>query len=209
MLHALLVCSLLSAEPQGLDGVDGERLSLIKTLEADEAARASIWRWGWGGGYLALTLGQAIAVPFLTDPGARVDFIVGAASSAVGAALQIFLPLSVIAGSRTVRALPGTSEGLAEAERVLEADAANEDFSISWVMHLGNVLFNVATGLVLGLGWQRWESAAYNVGIGIAVGEVMVLTTPHNLRALTRPPPLVVTPLVGPDLRGLAVGARW
>ncbi len=198
---------LLAAPSPGLDGVDAARLSLIKSLETEEAVRVNIWRWTWGGAYLAGTLAQAIAIPFLKNEADRIDFIVSAISTGLGALFELLLPLDVIGHAPKVRELPETAEGLAEAERLLENDAKDEDFCVSWLMHAGNVLFNVATGLVLGLGWQHWESAAWNVGI--VIGEVMVLTTPHNLRALTRPPALSVTPLVGPNLTGVAVGAAW
>lgn len=204
---AAVLSSLLAAP--GLDGVDAARLSLIKSLETDEAVRANLWRWSWGGAYIAGTLAQAVAVPFLKNEADRIDFVVGAISSGLGALFELLLPLDVIVHAPMVRDLPETPEGLAEAERWLENDAKDEDFCVSWVMHGANVLFNVATGLVLGLGWQHWESAAWNVGIGIAIGEVMVLTTPHNLRALTRPAPVSVTPLLGPNLTGVAVGAAW
>lgn len=209
VLLAAVLSSLLAAPAPGLDGVDSARLSLIKSLETDEAVRANIWRWSWGGAYIAGTLAQAIAIPFLKNEADRIDFIVGAISSGFGAIFELVLPLDVIVHAPKIRELPETAEGLAEAERFLENDAKDEDFCVSWVMHAGNVLFNVATGLVLGLGWQHWESAAWNVGIGIVIGEVMVLTTPHNLRALARPPPISVTPLVGPHLTGVAVGAAW
>lgn len=209
VLLAVVLSSLLAAPAQGLDGVDSARLSLIKSLETDEAVRANIWRWSWGGAYIAGTLAQGIAIPFLKNEADRIDFIVGAISSGFGAIFELLLPLDVIVHAPKVSQLPDTAEGLAEAERLLENDAKDEDFCVSWIMHAGNVLFNVATGLVLGLGWQHWESAAWNVGIGIVIGEAMVLTTPHNLRALARPPPISVTPLVGPHLTGVAVGAAW
>lgn len=207
MLLAAVLSSLLAAPAPALDGVDAARLSLIKSLETEEAVRVNIWRWSCA--YIAGTLAQAIAIPFLTKEADRIDFIVGAISSGFGALFELVLPMDVIGHAPKVRELPETAEGLAEAERLLENDAKDEDFCVSWLMHAGNVLFNVATGLVLGLGWQHWESAAWNVGIGIVIGEVMVLTTPHNLRALARPPPISVTPLVGPNLTGVAVGTAW
>jgi hypothetical protein len=45
-------------------------------------------------------------------------------------------------------------------------------------VHLGNVLFNVGLGLFLGLGYHHWEAGAINAGVGIAVGEALILTRP-------------------------------
>ncbi len=206
---SLVIATMLHAAP-GLDGVDTERLHLLQEAERQEAVRASIWRWGWGGTYAALTIGQAIAIPFLKDPGDRIDFIVGAISAGIGTLFVVLAPLDVIGHAPKMKELPATPEGLADAEKLLIADAADEAFNVSWLMHLGNVLFSVATGLVLGLGWQRWESGIINAVVGVAVGEIMIFTTPGSLKQLTRPPPITVAPLVSSTITGgLAVGATW
>jgi hypothetical protein len=210
-MFALLLSSVLSASAPGLDGVDLARLDLIRAVEADEANRSMIWLWSWSGLYIAGTVGQGVAVPFLKDPATQIDFIVGAVTTALGAAFNLVLPPNVIAGAKVVRALPDTPEGLAQAERRLEDDAAAQDFCVSWVMHGLNAAFNVATGLVLGLGFKHWESAVINTVSGIIIGEVMVLTTPHGLRQLVRPtaPVVVLRPMMGPNLTGLALGGTW
>lgn len=208
---ALLCSSLLTATAPALDGVDLERLSLIRAAEADEAHRSMIWLWTWGGLYLVGTAGQAIGAPLLKDRALQIDFIVGAVTTGLAAAFTFIFAPNVIAGARVVRALPDTPEGLADAERRLSEDAAAQDFSVSWVMHGVNVLFNVATGLVLGLGFKHWETAALNAGVGIVIGEVMVLSTQHGLRQLVRPsgPVVALQPLWGPNLTGLALGGAW
>lgn len=210
-MFALLLSSVLSASAPGLDGVDLARLNLIRAVEADEANRSMVWLWSWSGLYIAGTVGQGVAVPFLKDPATQIDFIVGAVTTALGAAFNLVLPPNVIAGAKVVRALPDTPEGLAQAERRLEDDAAAQDLSVSWVMHGLNAAFNVATGLVLGLGFKHWESAVINTVSGIIIGEVMVLTTPHGLRQLVRPtaPVVVLRPMMGPNLTGLALGGTW
>ena len=48
MLLAAVLSSLLAAPAPALDGVDAARLSLIKSLETEEAVRVNIWRWSWG-----------------------------------------------------------------------------------------------------------------------------------------------------------------
>lgn len=210
-MFSILVGTMICATPAaGLDGVDTERLSLLREAERQEAVRATIWRWSWGGAYAALTVGQAIAIPFLHDPGDRIDFLIGAISAGLGTIFTVVLPLDVIAHAPKMRDLPATEEGLADGEKLLIADAADESFAVSWVMHLGNVLFNVAIGAVLGLGWQRWTSGVINAVVGTAVGEVMIFTTPNSLRQLTRPPRVTVAPLVSSTITGgLAVGASW
>ena len=53
--------------------------------------------------------------------------------------------------------------------------------STSWIAHVVNVLFNVGVGLILGLGYDRWQTAGLNGAVGIAVGEATVLTTPTGM----------------------------
>jgi hypothetical protein len=40
------------------------------------------------------------------------------------------------------------------------------------------VLVNVAAGLVLGLGYDRWGQAALTAGSGIVIGEIAIWTQP-------------------------------
>ncbi|MHB8877432.1 MAG: hypothetical protein ACYC8T_27385, partial [Myxococcaceae bacterium] len=78
-------------------------------------------------------------------------------------------------------AQPGPCPTLASAERLFLRDAEGEAFGVSWLLHGANVVFNVAVGLVLGLGWGHWESGAINAAAGIAIGEVMILTQPTGV----------------------------
>lgn len=86
-------------------------------------------------------------------------------------------------------------------------DAANEAFCSSWLLHVGNVVLNAAVGLVLGIGWHRWEAAAINFGVGTALGEVMIFTQPTGLvRAQLA---WQVAPIWFKDGAGVALGATW
>jgi hypothetical protein len=70
---------------------------------------------------------------------------------------------------------------LANAEETLATGARHEAFSNGVVPHIGNVLVNAGIGLILGLGYGRWKSAAISGGIGLAVGETNAFTQPHRL----------------------------
>jgi hypothetical protein len=191
----------------------GLRLLAIRAAVAAEVPRLQLWRWSWTATYIALTVGQLIPIPFL-DASTRVDMWVGAASSAVGALLEALMPPDVVGHAPRYAEFPATAEGLADAERLLRLDADNEDFSRSWLFHAGNVLFNAAIGLVLGLGWKHWDSAAISFGVGVAVGEVMIITQPHMLSFVSAaggppPPPLTVAPFLVTGGGGLAFGGRF
>lgn len=204
------------------------RLRFIDVRLRSEAHRARIWSWTWGLSYGALTAGQAVPAFLVDDRGTRIDLAVGAVSSAFGVALLVVMPLEVMADSdllaeRLAHLAPGADPTalLADAERMLASAADDEAFGVSLWLHAGNVAFNVLVGLVLGLGFGRWESGAISTGIGIAVGEAMILTQPDRLRddlaryragQLDPAPPAIswrLAPLAFPSGGGLALGGSF
>ena len=158
-----------------------QRLVFIQTHLHEDARRAKVWTGAWGAGYGALTLGQLAATPGFSA-GDQVDLFVGAVSSAGALAALLVVPLDVMADSLTLDTLalahPETvdCEVLAEAERLLVRSAESEALGRGWLMHGANVLYNVLTGLVLGLVFDRWTSGAVTAVAGILIGEAMILT---------------------------------
>jgi hypothetical protein len=80
-------------------------------------------------------------------------------------------------------------------------------------MHAANAALNVGVGLVLGLGFHRWQSAAVSAGAGILIGELQIWTMPDRLEgsSLRRPsasPPIVV-PWFGSQGAGVALAATF
>jgi len=67
---------------------------------------------------------------------------------------------------------------LADAERKLAADAADERWQQGWWTHAGNIAFNTGVLLFLGLGYHHWTSGLINGLSGAAVGETIILTQP-------------------------------
>lgn len=160
------------------------RLAFIRSSMKAEAGRVGTWQLGWSLGYGGLAAGQLAAIPFTEDAGSRADWAVGAASAAAGLGLVLFFPPEV--GWREVRLAslpPDGCAALAEAERLLEGAAASEAALTGWLVHAGNVLLNAGFGLILGLGYQRWESAALTFVTGAALGEATILTQPTRLPA--------------------------
>ena len=64
---------------------------------------------------------------------------------------------------------------------MLEVGAAHEHSGVQWYIHAANVLFNVGLGLVLGFGYGRWTSGLINMGIGTAIGEATIFSSPTHL----------------------------
>ncbi len=158
------------------------RLAFIRASLAAEAGRVRTWQLWWSVGYGGLTAAQLAAIPFTEDPGARADWAVGAASAATGLGLVLLFPPEVGSSEARLASLPPDGcAALAEAERLLEGAAASEAAQTGWLVHAGNVLLNAGFGLILGLGWQRWESAAVTFATGAALGEATILTQPTGL----------------------------
>jgi len=137
-------------------------------------------------GLTAAGIGSLAAVPFVA-PGERVDWYTSAVSAAIGVVPLVVAPPAVIGDAARVHAAvvtlpPGDDTGvcnlLAEAERALDADAADQTFQQSWWLHAGNVAFNAGVLLFLGLGYHHWTAGLINGVSGVAVGEVLILTQP-------------------------------
>lgn len=173
--------------PQGVAAQSPEaRLAFLSSVLGPEAVNLRRWKLLWGAGYGLMTIGQLALMPLL--PAHREDWVIGAASSAIGFAVVVIDPLEVVEGgplfverARVVTA-EQTCQLLVDGERMLSAGARKQAFSTTWISHVVNVLFNVGVGLVLGLGYGRWQTAGINGAVGIAIGEATTLTTPTGLR---------------------------
>lgn len=182
-------CPAIPGGDPALAGVDAEeRLGFIRERLAHEAGRARVWSEVWSLGWGLLTGAQLALVPIFEDEGTRADMLVGAGSSAIGLIGQLILPLKVINDQKQLEASPNGSATdpdrcarLKRAEEMFIQDAENEAEGRSFLMHGANVLINVGALLILGLGFDRWESGAINAAAGLVLGEVMIFTQPAGL----------------------------
>ena len=173
----------------GLAAIEGrKRLLWIDRHLTREASRARIWGYGWPIGIGGAGLASLAVVPFVA-PGDRVDWYTSAVSAAVGVLPFVLAPLEVMAdapkvhGALTLRPLDDARvcAVLAEAERSLVASAADERLQTRWFAHAGNLAFNTAVLLFLGLGYHHWTSGLINGLSGVVVGEALILTQPTGL----------------------------
>ncbi len=173
--------------PQGV-GSQGTaaRLAFLSKLLESESQAAHRWTLGWGAGYGVLTITQLSVLGLFTRE-EQPDYYWGALSSLVGVAFSVLDPLEVLDGGPIFakRASQVTEEEtcklLLDGERMLREGADKEEFSTRWFIHVGNVLFNVGFGLILGLGYGHWTSAAVNTAVGTAIGEATIFTAPTQL----------------------------
>jgi hypothetical protein len=160
------------------------RLAYIESaLDAGRPA-ANLWWYGWMAGYGAATAGQ-LAVRSSTDnEKQRQDMLVGAYTTAFGAAGQLIFPLEAGRFSARLKGLPGaTPEArrakLAAAEELLRTGAAQERLGRSWQPHALAAAVNLGAGLVI---WRRYDRPARDglltFAIGQIISEVQIFTQP-------------------------------
>ena len=177
------------ADPK-LAAIDGRaRLRWIDRRLTDEAARARFWARAWAIGIGGAGLASLAPVPFVA-PGDRVDWYTGSVTAAIGVIPFLVSPLSVtrdaprLHAAVSALAFPPENDDaqlcalLDDAERKLAADARNERWQRGWWAHAGNVAFNSAVMLFLGLGYHHWTAGILNGGSGAVVGEVIIFTQP-------------------------------
>jgi hypothetical protein len=136
----------------------------------------------WG----AATAGQLALIPLVDDPGSDIDNWVGAPLTALSAASALLFPGAVLDDEPRVAEAEAQLQadpcgGLARAEAALAHSAADQANARAWHAHAINFGLNAAYTLILGLGFKRWESGLIGGAIGLAAGEVMVLTQPWGL----------------------------
>ncbi len=185
--------------PQGaspaLAAVDGEaRLAFIQRGMRYAAHKARVWAWSSAGVLMAVGNFQLLGALKVPDRGERIDLWVGAASLAFSVAQMAAVPPLVTIDQWTVdrhvrRAAAGADRCalLAEAEKFLKRDAVSEERGTGLAMQAVTLFFNIGTGAVLGIAFNRWDSAATSIFIGSALGELQILSQPtESVRLLER-----------------------
>jgi len=222
--HATECVPSLVASP-ALAKVDAEtRLAFLERRLERASHNAKIWTGTWAGVFSALTIGGAVLIP-LVEKGARVDYYFTAGKSLVGLASLGVVRLRAIGDARWLRSRSRTDACalVADAERLLVRSAKSENEGRTLVFHVGNLALNMGSLLVLGLVFDRWDSAALQGVGGSVIGELMIATRPRtaedaldayrgaNLGAAAKrdPIPVAVYPLVLHQGGGLAVSGSF
>jgi hypothetical protein len=242
-LAVVVLIELLAAAPahatqcRAIDGGSRElaaipaetRLAWLDRRLAADATRARIWAITWGMAYGTITVVELALLPTQESTADKAQNIVGGASAFIGVLAGAALPLKIMGDQRWwerhLRAHAGDDPCalLATAEHLLVRDAESEAFGVGPLVHVGNFAINIAAGLVLGLGYGRWEAFGYTTLVGIAVGEVQASTQPTDViedlrlyRAgdLARAHPvrlgdIALVPMLHRDGGGMLLSVRW
>ncbi|MGB8294178.1 MAG: hypothetical protein WCG85_01995 [Polyangia bacterium] len=183
MLGHECTASLVGGEP-ALQHLNAEaRLHFIHERLHVDARHARIWSYSWGTIYSALATGQFVAAPLVSHaPG--LDLYVGGGAALIGVIPVVFTPLKVMGDEKRLDELEAENPQadpcatLAQAEKLLTRDAANEARGQSLLFHGGNVVFNAGLFFLIGAGFGHWTSATITLLTGLATGEVMIFTQP-------------------------------
>ena len=169
-----------------------ERVAYIRDSMDGAVPRAWMWAGGWSAGFATASVAQAALIPLSRTSEERRMLYVSVGGTVSGLGLVVISPPAVIRNrNKLARAMEESStdpcEVLRRAETLMVATSKAERLNQAWIMHGGNLAFNVGSGLILGLGWEQWDAAFLTVSVGTLVGEIMIWTQPNAMtKALQR-----------------------
>jgi hypothetical protein len=220
-------CAPTIAGSNALAAIDGEtRLKFLEQRLDAASHAAKIWTGSWGAIYGALTLGSVGLIP-LVPHDQRVPYYFSAATSAVGLISLGLSPMRAIPDARWFKSrahAESVCAAVADGERLLVRDSASEAAGQKALLHIGNLILNFGSLMVIGMVFDRWGSAALQGLAGTLIGEIEIVSTPTvasaaldayrggDLTGRPRSSPalsLSVVPLMLTDGGGLAFGARF
>lgn len=154
---------------------------LVERLDSRELY-ADIWWKGWLGFYSIGVVYQSTRAATYDDDGHQADAIVGAVKAALGVTrLIVTRPTARLGADPLLVDVPASEDAcvarVKQGEELLREAANQSDARLSWKPHAFNVALNLAGALVATQAFgahKGWTS----MGVGIAVGEAMILSHP-------------------------------
>lgn len=166
------------------DSLIHERIVEIQNKMNRSRPGINTWWYGWLGAYSAATIGQGAVYFASNDKATKQDMALGAATTFLGAAFQLFTPLSVDNDIKILKQLPDSSKSdqlnkLAVAEKLFEKVAIAEKTGRSWQIHVLNTTVNLGSGLITWLVFKRsvWDGVG-NFVLNSVVTEAQIWTQP-------------------------------
>lgn len=183
-------CPVPNGASSALESFDAEvRLRFLKQRLDSQVTRGKLWMGLWGGAYGLLTVGQMGVTGYVGEE-QKKDLYVGSAAALVGTLTVLLASPKVIAGTEALEKELATAKDVCEqvalAERTVHTLAEDQRVAKKPVAHIGNVIFNIGLGLIVGLGFGHWTAAIINTLVGIAVGEALIFSRPSGLTETER-----------------------
>jgi hypothetical protein len=158
-----------------------------------EVHNLKIWSWSWSSIYAAAGITQVALAYGLENTSYRTGFLIGAVSAGLGSLSLLILPLRFTA---PLQHLLAHWDEHPDRCKVLRKVAGDEAVTKSWIGHAGVFVANAAVTLLLGIGFHRWEAGLVGGAIGMALGELNLLTEPTHLQQALEGPPTTQIRLV-------------
>lgn len=164
------------------------RLDFLETRIAAQRRHAEWWWRGFTAIYAGGVVVQSVRAAAVQTPSVRADLIISAVK-ATGGLLRFGLqPYGGVVGTHSFAHLPeaGVRQLAFKVERAEAVLADNAEATTpfgQWYAHVLNVVVNGAGALVVGLGFDDWQTGLVSAGIGVGMGELSFLTGPWEADA--------------------------
>jgi len=174
------------ARAESLERCDPDTAARLRFIEGRLEHRrpyADWWWKGWTAFYATGMVVQSVQAGLEDDDSKQADLVVSAVKAAFGTTVFLLRPPRAREGAAAPQAIAPTDPEqcrarLTVAEDALREDAKNADRRRSWKQHTLNVVLNVAGALIVSEAYDDPSRGWRSAGIGIAVGEVNLLTFP-------------------------------
>jgi len=174
----------LIAQTVTKDSLILERIQYIQTKLNQSKPTVDGWWYGWLGGYAAATVAQGVVALTNSDKNTRQDMVLGAATTFLGATLQVLTPLNTGHAANIISQLPDSTPELQVgklkiAEQLFKSNALTEKAGRSWEIHALNEAVNLSSGLITWIAYKRtvWDGVA-NFLLNSAITETQIWTQP-------------------------------
>jgi hypothetical protein len=160
------------------------RIAWLESTLDDGAGYSKFWQYGWTSGYsMGVVLGTTQAAT-ADHQSKRVSGIVMASKAVIGTGRLLWSPHPGRLGAQPMRDIEGNDHAakmakVAAGEAQLNAIAERAEKRHRWERHAGNVGLNMIGGGIIA-GFGHTKEALISTGVGIAVGELMIWTSPKR-----------------------------
>ena len=174
----------LSAQTETTDSLVPERIQYIQNVLNQSKPGVNAWWYGLLAGYSAATVAQGTVYFLSNNNSTKQDMALGAATTFLGAALQVLTPLNTGRDAETLSLLPDSTTDqqlikLKMAGEFLKSNAMKEKAGHGWQIHALNEAVNLGSGLITWLAYNRtvWDGVS-NFLLNSVITETQIWTQP-------------------------------
>ncbi len=200
----LVVALAFGPEASGDCVLSDEQLSSMKDVEdslASQRRRTEAWKTSWGGLLMGAAVYQAYEATRPEDErgnASEASLWVGAVRSLIASASFAITP-----SAADIDRSPYTCEGFKQSQKSLARGIRLQKKGKSLGKHLTVVGYNAVFAIYLGAVHGEWKEAGVGMLIGVAVGELQILTQPNGLKRIGDRGKLALSPWLSRESQGL------